>query len=86
MSKVPLYDDGALWGWLREVSAESQLTNPPGHLWRDKWTALSGPLSGLEKRNAVAHARQPRPDSGLGVRAKVIKTFQVDRGGWTRLR
>jgi len=21
------------------------LTNPPGHLWRDKWTALSGPLS-----------------------------------------
>ena len=24
---------------------ESSLTNPPGHLWRDKWTALSGPLS-----------------------------------------
>ena len=21
-------------------------TNPPGHLWRDTWTALSGPLSG----------------------------------------
>ena len=21
------------------------MTNPPGHLWRDKWTALSGPLS-----------------------------------------
>jgi len=21
------------------------LTNPPGHLWREKWTALSGPLS-----------------------------------------
>jgi hypothetical protein len=21
------------------------LTNPPGHLWRDKWTTLSGPLS-----------------------------------------
>ena len=20
-------------------------TNPPGHLWRDEWTALSGPLS-----------------------------------------
>ena len=20
-------------------------SNPPGHLWRDKWTALSGPLS-----------------------------------------
>ena len=24
---------------------ESQLTNPPGHAWHDKWTALSGPLS-----------------------------------------
>ena len=22
-----------------------RLTNPPGHLWRDTWTALSGPLS-----------------------------------------
>ena len=21
------------------------MTNPPGHLWRDKWIALSGPLS-----------------------------------------
>ena len=24
---------------------KSWLTNPPGHLWRDKWNALSGPLS-----------------------------------------
>ena len=24
---------------------ESQLTDPPGHLWRGKWTALSGRLS-----------------------------------------
>ena len=23
---------------------EPELTNPPGHLWRDKWTTLSGPL------------------------------------------
>jgi len=23
---------------------KSLLTNPPGHLWRDKWTTLSGPL------------------------------------------
>ena len=22
-----------------------RLTDPPGHLWRDKWTALSGPRS-----------------------------------------
>ena len=21
------------------------MTNSPGHLWREKWTALSGPLS-----------------------------------------
>ena len=28
-----------------ERTAESLLTNPPGHLWRDKWTAPSGPLS-----------------------------------------
>jgi len=24
---------------------EFWLTNSPGHVWRDKWTALSGPLS-----------------------------------------
>ena len=23
----------------------ARLSNPPGHLWRDKWTALSGPLA-----------------------------------------
>ena len=26
---------------------KSQLTNPPGHLWRDDWTSLSGPHSTL---------------------------------------
>jgi len=26
-------------------TAVATMTNPPGHLWRDKWTALSGPLS-----------------------------------------
>jgi hypothetical protein len=25
----------------------------------------------------MAHVRQPRPDSGLGVQVKVLKTFQV---------
>jgi hypothetical protein len=24
---------------------ESYLTNPPGHFWRDKWTALGGPFT-----------------------------------------
>ena len=28
----------------QQIRPESQLTNLPGHLWRDKWTALSGPL------------------------------------------
>ena len=27
------------------ISPESWLTNHPGHLWPDKWTVLSGPLS-----------------------------------------
>ena len=27
---------------------ESELTEHPGYLWRDKWTALSGPLSPRE--------------------------------------
>ena len=26
------------------------MTNPPGHLWRDKWTALSGPFSQGQQR------------------------------------
>ena len=30
-----------------------QLTNPPGHLWRDKWTALSGPLSSGDRHEAM---------------------------------
>jgi len=29
----------------RKEDPASLLTNPPGHLWRDKWTTLSGPLS-----------------------------------------
>ena len=27
-----------------------QMPSPPGHLWRDKWTALSGPLSKQAKQ------------------------------------
>jgi len=32
------------------------LTNPPGHLWREKWTALSGPLSQVYKEPFVGKA------------------------------
>ena len=28
------------------------MTNLPGHLWRDKWTALSGPLTQALRRDA----------------------------------
>ena len=62
------------------------MTNPPGHLWRDEWTALSGPLSGRHSpgvggeacvwRANMAHTRQSRPDSGLGLQLKVLKTFE----------
>ena len=35
------------------------MTHPPGHLWRDKWTALSGPLSGTrDKRETYFRRKQ----------------------------
>ena len=52
------------------------MTNPPGHLWRDKWTALSEPLSqeaddrgdgqaaGLDP-NPLQEHQPPRPLHGL---------------------
>jgi hypothetical protein len=41
---------------MRYPEAESQLTNPPGHLWRDEWTALSRPLSRRSYPNLVLTA------------------------------
>jgi len=39
---------------------QRELTNLPGHLWRDKWTALSGPLSGLfPKKHKVQREEGP---------------------------
>ena len=35
---------GILTPWVT-IRGGAELTNPPGHLRRDKWTALSGPLS-----------------------------------------
>jgi len=42
------------------------MTNPPGHLWREKWTALSGPLSEclaavVVSVNGALSARKPKP-------------------------
>ena len=34
------------------------LTNPPGHLWRDKWTALSGPSREEKKKESRGAAFQ----------------------------
>jgi len=47
-----------------------ELTNSPGHLWRDKWTALSGPLSlflqkGGQQRGTLPAA--PFAPGGAGV-------------------
>jgi len=45
------------------------LTNPPGHLWRDKWTTLSGPLSAwtsAARSIATSRARRRRPARDLG--------------------
>ena len=41
--------------------SSSELTNPPGHLWRDKWTALSRPLSSF-----VFEGLQDRLGIGMG--------------------
>ena len=37
---------------------ESWLTNPPGHLKRDKWTALSGPLSQVQHGGRTMDTRR----------------------------
>jgi len=37
--------------------------NPPGHLWRDKWTALSGPLP--EREYLPQPRMQVKVESGL---------------------
>jgi len=39
----------------------SQVTNPPGHLWRDKWTALSGPLSQVSHAHPKRGLTRPPP-------------------------
>ena len=42
-----------------------KVTNLPGHLWRDTWTALSGPLSTLNPKHQVLNPEpstlNPRP-------------------------
>ena len=47
-------------------SPESHLTNPPGHLWRDKWTAVSGSLSHL-KWAGYKHTGRGRAERVVGV-------------------
>jgi len=39
----------------RDMLRVSLLTNLPGHLWRAKWTTLSGPLS-LSETPTLRHA------------------------------
>ena len=50
-------------GWCAR-RLESHLTHPPSHLWRDKWTTLSGPLSlWASTRNLNPGSRIPEPGS-----------------------
>ena len=51
------------------------LTNPPGHLWRDKWTALSGPL--ILGRSALREGFQQYNCSG----ASIIRFSRFDASG-----
>ena len=39
---------------------QGELTYPPGHLWRDKWTALSGPLS-LSRDDLAGERAEAQP-------------------------
>jgi len=67
------------------------LTNPPGHLWRDKWTALSGPLSValLERMASVltrwvgfaAHSTAAKHPSPLSTRVDKVGGVQELGGG-----
>ena len=45
---------------------ESQLTNPPGHFQRDKWTARSGPLSHENNQSPGAMQEGGSYDGALG--------------------
>ena len=63
-----------------ERTAESQLTNPPGHLWCDKWTALSGPLSqvnkkqwGIGEESAPKAAAVEAPKPAAPVRTRLLE-------------
>ena len=47
------------------------LTNPPGHLWRDKWTALSGPLS--LTLSAARRRSRSMPSTLRATRARTMK-------------
>jgi len=50
----------------------SWFTNQHGHLWRDKWTALSGPLSARDKLRLSA-------GGGLGAEASLFQRVTYER-------
>ena len=52
-----------------------QLTNPPGHSWRDKWTALSGPIS--PRFGELGPRRLEKTDSTVALR---LGTYGDPRG------
>jgi hypothetical protein len=58
---------------------ESWSTNPPGHLWRDKWTALSGPLSIATSVEGPGRSARDTPVLGGAAAAKRLALPRVTR-------
>ena len=56
---------------------EFLLTDLPSHLWRDKWTALSGPLSGV-----VHAANMAKRDPATGEFKKRADGKIIKPEGW----
>ena len=52
------------------------MTNSPGHLWRDNWTALSGPLSVPREGSADFRPRTAPTPLGTRSRAHNLRAFR----------
>jgi hypothetical protein len=63
---------------------ESYLTNPPGHVWREKWTALSGPLSEMMRFKEKLFPR-PEQDPGLDIQKPLLGEYGANKSVQARL-
>jgi len=70
------------WEFLALLREDSRLTHPPGHLWRDKRTALSGPLSSCKTPGFLFKTSILNPAVGRrGPTACIV----INTIGWTNL-